>query len=82
MGTNYVDYCNPEFDALFDQGLYEQDQQKRDDISVEMQHMWLDDAPWAPLYHPNWIIGTGPQFTGFAQDFALMLQYAQMGKTQ
>jgi len=82
MGTNYVDYCNPEFDKLFDQGLYEQDEQKRADISVQMQHMWLDDAASAPLYHPNWIIGTGPKFTGFVKDFALMLQYAQMGKTQ
>lgn len=78
--TNYVDYCNTEFDKLYDQGLYEQDPAKRADLSVQMQHMWLDDAPWAPLYHPNWIIGVGPKFRGFAVDFALMLQYAQMTK--
>jgi peptide/nickel transport system substrate-binding protein len=82
QATNYVDYCNPKLDELFKAGLYEQDQQKRSDISVQMQHMWLDDAPWAPLYHPNWIIGTSSKFTGFVKDFALMLQYAQMGKTQ
>jgi peptide/nickel transport system substrate-binding protein len=80
MGTNYVDYCNPEIDALFEEGLYEQDPARRDEISQEMQHIWLDDAPWAPLYHPNWIIGTSPEFKGFVVDFALMLQYAQMGK--
>ncbi len=80
MGTNYVDYCNPEIDALFEEGLYEQDPARREEISVEMQHIWLDDAPWAPLYHPNWIIGTSPEFEGFVADFALMLQYAQMGK--
>jgi len=80
FATNYVDYCNAEFDKLFDQGLYEQDPAKREAISVQMQHMWLDEAPWAPLYHPNWIIGTGPKFKGFAVDFGLMLQYAHMTK--
>ena len=80
MGTNYVDYCNPEFDELYQQGLYEQDPKKRAEISVKMQHIWLDDAPWAPLYHPNWIIGTSPTFKGFVVDFGLMLQYAQMTK--
>jgi len=81
FATNYVDYCDPEFDKLFDQGLYEQDKDKRAAISVQMQHMWLDAAPWVPLYHPNWIIGTGPKFKGFAVDFGLMLQYAHMTKT-
>lgn len=80
FGTNYVDYSNEELDALFNQGLYEQDPEKRAEISVKMQHIWLDDAPWAPLYHPNWIIGTGPTFKGFVVDFGLMLQYAQMTK--
>ncbi len=78
--TNYVDYSNPQLDELFQQGLYEQDAKKREQISVKMQHLWLDDAPWAPLYHPNWIIGTGPKFKGFVVDFGLMLQYAQMTK--
>jgi peptide/nickel transport system substrate-binding protein len=78
--TNYVDYCNPKLDELFDQGLYEPDPDKRAELSVEMQHIWLDDAPWAPLYHPNWIIGTGPSFKGFAVAFSLMLQYAHMTK--
>ncbi len=82
FGTNYVDYCNAEFDKLFEQGLYEQDQALRAAISVQMQHLWLDEAPWAPLYHPNWIIGVGPTFKGFAVDFSLMLQYAEMTKTQ
>jgi len=80
FGTNYVDYSNPELDKLFEQGLYEQDTEKRAQISVKMQHIWLDDAPWAPLYHPNWIIGTSPSFKGFVVNFALMLQYAQMTK--
>ena len=78
--TNYVDYCNPKFEELFKQGLYEQDPEKRKQIAVEMQHIWLDEAPWAPLYHPNWIIGARPDFKGFVADFALMLQYAQMTK--
>jgi len=78
--TNYVDYCNPKFEDLFKQGLYEQDSKKRAQLSVEMQHIWLDDAPWAPLYHPNWIIGTGKTFKGFVVEFALLLQYAYMTK--
>jgi len=78
--TNFVGYCNPKLDELYSQGLYERDPAKRAQISVEMQHLWLDDAPWAPLYHPNWIIGTGAEFRGFVVEFSLMLQYAYMTK--
>ncbi|MEW5815489.1 MAG: ABC transporter substrate-binding protein [Spirochaetota bacterium] len=80
FGTNYVDYCNQELEELFNKGLYEQNPETRKEISVKMQHIWLDDAPWAPLYHPNWIIGTSPTFKGFVVDFALMLQYPHMTK--
>ena len=80
QATNYVDYSNPQFDELYKAGLYEQDEKKRADISVQMQHIWLDDAPWAPLYHPNWIIGTSPTFKGFAVPFSLCLDYAPMTK--
>ena len=78
--TNYVDYCNPKLEELYKQGLYEQDPKKREQLSIQMQHIWLDDAPWAPLYHPNWIIGTSPTFKGFVVEFSLLLQYAQMTK--
>lgn len=81
VATNYVDYCNPKIDELYEQGLYEQDLEKRAEISVKMQHIWLDDAPWAPLYHPNWIIGTSSKFKGLVRaSTSMALRYAQMTK--
>lgn len=80
QSTNSVDYCNPKLDELYWQGLYERDPVKRAQISVEMQHLWLDDAPWAPLYHTNWVIGTGATFKGFVVEFSTCLQYPYMTK--
>jgi ABC-type transport system substrate-binding protein len=44
-GANYTNYCNPEFDALMDQGSKTADQAERAEIYKQAQDIFLADIP-------------------------------------
>ena len=54
---NAVDYCNPEFDKLYNQMLTEPDAAKRQDLNFKMQAIAWDDAPWIYLWHLPMVYG-------------------------
>jgi peptide/nickel transport system substrate-binding protein len=45
-------YCNPAYDALFEQQSTEPDPTKRADLVKQMQQMLYDDAPYILTYYP------------------------------
>jgi hypothetical protein len=47
----------------------------------EAQQIIVDDAPWAFLYQPDWIVAVDGDFYGFAMLDDLCLRFAYMGKT-
>jgi peptide/nickel transport system substrate-binding protein len=49
-GGNRVRYCNPEVDALLEEGKVELDIERRRAIYVELQNLVLADAPFGVLY--------------------------------
>ncbi len=48
-GVNFERWCNPEFDALYDQFLMEADPVKHDQIGSQMNDMWVLDFAGIPL---------------------------------
>ena len=42
----------------------------------------VEEAPWAFLYQPDWIVVVSKDFTGFAKVNDLNLRFAYMGKKQ
>lgn len=66
-GQNYTGYSNPEMDALLDRFERELDPDKRQEISAEIQRLYMTDLPVLPLYWraniyvlPRWLTGLRP----------------------
>jgi peptide/nickel transport system substrate-binding protein len=51
--SNFVNYSNPEVDALIDQGIQETDQAARAEIYQQIQTILLQDLPWINLFIAN-----------------------------
>jgi peptide/nickel transport system substrate-binding protein len=50
---NFVNYANPEVDALIEQGIATTDQNERARIYQEIQTILLEDLPWINLFVAN-----------------------------
>ena len=78
--TNYANYCNERVDELIEQVTWETDPAKREEMMKEAQQIIVEEAPWAFLHQPNWIVATSKDFTGFAKVDDLCLRFAYMSK--
>lgn len=63
--TNATGYSNPEVDRLIDEGLYETDLAKREQMSKQAQKIIVEEAPWAILYQINYTIAVRKNIKGF-----------------
>ena len=63
--TNSTGYSNPQVDKLIDDGMYETDAAKREQMSKEAQRLIVEDAPWAILYQLNYTIAVRKNISGF-----------------
>jgi peptide/nickel transport system substrate-binding protein len=50
-GNNDAYYCNPEYDALYEQQLTEPDQEARMEIVHEMQRIYYEDAAYSIMWY-------------------------------
>ncbi len=80
--TNYADYCNERVDQLIDEVTWTVDEAKREELMREAQKIIVEEAPWAFLHQPDWIVAVSKDFTGFAKVDDLNLRFAPMGKKQ
>jgi peptide/nickel transport system substrate-binding protein len=80
--TNYADYCNPRVDELVELATWTLDEAKRQEYMNEAQQLIVEEAPWAFLHQPNWIVAVSEDFTGFAKVDDLCLRFGYMGKTR
>lgn len=62
---NYTRYRNPQFDALYEQSLIEQDYEKRLSLYRQMDQIIIRDAPIVPLWYDEVIRLVQPGITGF-----------------
>ncbi len=51
--SNYMNYANPDVDALIDQGVQATDQAVRAEIYQQIQTILLQDLPWVNLFIAN-----------------------------
>lgn len=80
--TNYADYCNPRVDEIIEEVTWTVDPDKRQELMDEAQKIIVEEAPWAYLHQPNWVVATNKDFTGFAKVDDLCLRFGYMGKKQ
>jgi peptide/nickel transport system substrate-binding protein len=62
--TNYSRYCNPEFDAIWQQSTTELDPEMRQNLFIQMNDMLIEEAAVIPLVHRADAVGVGNQLTG------------------
>ncbi len=67
QGTNYANYCNPDADALIDEGLATTDLARREEISLELQQIHAEDSPWIYLAQPNSVTVMRDDIQGWAE---------------
>jgi peptide/nickel transport system substrate-binding protein len=58
-GNNYVRYCNPEYDKLWQIANRELDTAKRQKLFIQMNDMLVKDAIVIPLIHRADVVGVG-----------------------
>jgi peptide/nickel transport system substrate-binding protein len=78
--TNYANYCNKRVDELIQQVTWTTDATARQKMMDEAQQIIVDEAPWAYLHQPDWIVAVNKNFTGLAKLDDLCLRFAYMGK--
>jgi peptide/nickel transport system substrate-binding protein len=78
--TNYTDYCNERINQLIEEVTWTIDEARREELMREAQQIFTEEAPWAFLYQPDWIVGASPDFTGIAKIDELTLRFSHMGK--
>jgi peptide/nickel transport system substrate-binding protein len=80
--TNYADYCNERVDQLIDEVTWTVDEAEREELMREAQKIIVEEAPWAFLHQPDWIVAVSKDLTGFAKVDDLCLRFGYMGKKQ
>lgn len=78
--TNYTNYCNEEIDQIIEQGTYSRDADERAELARRAQEILMEDAPWALLYQPDWVVATRSDITGIALFNDLTLRYSYLGQ--
>ncbi|HET7088188.1 MAG TPA: ABC transporter substrate-binding protein, partial [Anaerolineae bacterium] len=79
---NFVNYCNEELDKIIEDGTFSRDPQERAELARRAQEILVDEAVWAFLYQPDWIVATRANVSGIALFDDLTLRYGFLGKTE
>ena len=68
-GFSETGYCNPEYDALYDEQAVETDRAARVDLIREMQRILVEDVPYiVPYYYPSVAAWRTDTFTGWLEN--------------
>ncbi|MBD2112133.1 MULTISPECIES: peptide ABC transporter substrate-binding protein [Cyanophyceae] len=63
-GSNYARYCNPEYDALWQQAAATLDPKERQDLFIQMNDLLIEDAAVMPIIHRADVSGVSNRLTG------------------
>ncbi|MBD2234131.1 peptide ABC transporter substrate-binding protein [Phormidium tenue] len=63
-GSNYARYCNPEYDALWQQAAATLDPEERQDLFIQMNDLLIEDAAVMPIVHRADASGVSNRLTG------------------
>ncbi|QCR20243.1 ABC transporter substrate-binding protein [Agrococcus sp. SGAir0287] len=76
--SNYMNYSNPEVDALWQQASQETDESVREELYGQMQALITADAPWAYLYEYNIVVGLSEGTEGYTSYPDGIVRFAQL----
>lgn len=63
-GQNFARYCNPEYDALWQQAQTELNPEARQELFVQMNDLLVQDAIVLPIVHRADVVGVSSQLQG------------------
>ncbi|PZV10063.1 MAG: peptide ABC transporter substrate-binding protein, partial [Leptolyngbya sp.] len=64
--SNYARYCNPEYDALWEQSALELDPEVRQDLFIQMNDLLINEAAVMPIVHRADVSGVSNRLTGIS----------------
>ncbi|WOD39383.1 peptide ABC transporter substrate-binding protein [Nodosilinea sp. E11] len=64
--SNYARYCNPEFDALWEQSAATLDPEARRDLFIQMNDLLINEAAVMPIVHRADVSGVSNRLTGIS----------------
>lgn len=64
--SNYARYCNPEYDALWQQAAATLDPEERQDLFIQMNDLLIEDAAVMPIVHRADVSGVSNRLTGIS----------------
>lgn len=76
--SNYMNYSNPQVDALWKEAAGETDAAVRNTAYAEMQALITADAPWAYLYEYNIVVGLRAGTEGYTSYPDGIIRFAQL----
>ena len=62
--SNWSRYCNPEYDALFDQAANELDPEQRQQLFIQLNDLLIEDAAVIPMVHLSQAVAINAKLTG------------------
>ena len=65
VGSNYVQYENPELDKLLEEGVLISDLQKRKAVYAKIQEILHEDLPFAPIFAYMFMYGKKSEVQGY-----------------
>jgi peptide/nickel transport system substrate-binding protein len=65
VGSNYVQYENPDLDKLMEEGVLISDLQKRKAVYAKIQEILHEDLPFAPIFAYMFMYGKKSELTGY-----------------
>jgi peptide/nickel transport system substrate-binding protein len=77
---NFVNFCSEELDEIIEKGTFSRDPAERAELTKRAQEILADEAVWAYLYQPAWIVATRSDVSGIALFHDLTLRYGFLGK--
>lgn len=63
-GSNYARYCNPKFDALWQQATATLNPEEREDLFIQMNDLLIDEAAVLPIVHRADASGVSNRLSG------------------
>ena len=64
VGYNAARYCNPEYDALWQESSVELDPDRRQELVLQMNDLLVEDAAIIPVVHRAETVGVGDRLQG------------------
>jgi peptide/nickel transport system substrate-binding protein len=77
---NFTNFCSEELDAIIEAGTFSRDTAERAELLRRAQEILVDEAVWAYLYSPDWIVTTRADVSGIALFDDLTLRYGFIGR--